>query len=230
MKLLLKTMAAAAATLIALGCSIVDPSDREELRQQIAMLPPETLSSWDKWNMNVNAVKWLKLYKDPNDQVGKLQCRLKAGGTWSGWNDQEPTYTVADLLDCLLESGDIAVTYTMCADKLQAVDGKSRESKILREEQVPGVTNVECRFVWDSRYEPEKVPSNLTNPRSITVDELIDWLISLPAPPPGFAAPQLVPLLCPLGAGPGWGCPPRPTDLPGEQPTDPTGGEPGDHP
>ena len=162
--------------------------------------------------------------------MGKLQCRLKAGGTWSGWNDQEPTYTVADFIQCLLEGGDIPVTYTMCADQFQSVDGKSRENKILNEEQVPGVTQVECRFVWDSRYEPEKVPSNLTNPRSISLDELIDWLISLPAPPPGFAAPQLVPLLCPLGAGPGWGCPPRPTDLPGEQPTDPTGGEPGDHP
>lgn len=180
--------------------------------------------------MNTNALSWLLTYKDEHDQVGKLQCRLKAGGTWSGWNDQEPTYTVADLIQCLLEGGDIAVTYTMCADEFQGRGNAAMNLKILHEEQVPGVTQVECRFVWDFRYEPEKVPSNLTNPRSITLDELIDWLISLPAPPPGFALPQLVPLLCPLGAGPGWGCPPRPTDLPGEQPTDPTGGEPGDHP
>ncbi|WP_437997438.1 hypothetical protein WMF26_42750 [Sorangium sp. So ce185] len=226
----LETLAVAAVVVLALSCSIVDPGDREELRRRIAMLPPDTLSTWAKWNMNANAVKWLRMYKDPNDQVGKLQCRLKAGGTWSGWNDQEPTYTVADLLDCLLSGGDIPVTYTMCADLFQGVGDAAMKSKILHEQQVPGVTHVECRFVWDFRYEPEKVPSNLTNPRSITLDELIDWLISLPAPPPGFASPQLVPLLCPLGAGPGWGCPPRPTDLPGEQPTDPTGGEPGDHP
>jgi len=140
MKLLLKAVAVAAVAVIALGCSIVDPSDREELRQKIAMLPPETLSSWDKWNMNVNAVKWLKLYKDPNDQVGKLQCRLKAGGTWSGWNDQEPTYTVEDLIQCLLGGGHIPVTYTMCADEFQGRGNAAMNLKILHEEQVPGVT------------------------------------------------------------------------------------------
>ncbi|WP_437764701.1 hypothetical protein WMF27_33930 [Sorangium sp. So ce281] len=231
MKLRLKAMAAAAVTVIALGCSIMDPDDRDELRRRIAALPSETLSHLQKTKLNTNALRWLLTYKkDHNDQVGKLQCRLKAGGTWSGWNDQEPTYTVEDLIQCLLGGGNIPVTYTMCADEFQGRGNAAMNLKILHEEQVPGVTQVECRFVWDFRYEPEKVPSDLTNPRSITVDELIDWLISLPAPPPGFAAPQLVPLLCPLGAGPGWGCPPRPTDLPGEQPTDPTGGEPGDHP
>ncbi|WP_437956668.1 hypothetical protein WME76_35585 [Sorangium sp. So ce119] len=215
--------------MLAFGCSIMDPGDRDELRERIAALPPDTLSYWDKVVMNTNALRWLKLYKDPDDQVGKLQCRLKAGGTWSGWNDQEPPYTVADLIDCLLGGGDIAVIYTMCAGELQGRGNAAMKLKILHEEQVPGVTHVECRFVWDPRYEPEKVPSDLTSPRGMTPDELIDWLIGLPAPPPGWAFPELVPLLCPLGAGPGWGCPPRPTDLPGEQPTNPTGGEPGDH-
>ncbi|KYF67089.1 hypothetical protein BE11_21900 [Sorangium cellulosum] len=66
------------------------------------------------------------------------------------------------------------MTYAMCADLLQAVGNSVMESKILREEQVPGVTHVECRFVWDPRYEPEKVPSNLTSPRGMTPDELTD--------------------------------------------------------
>lgn len=38
----------------------------------------------------------------------------------------------------------------------------------------------------------------------------IDAMIALPGPPPGWAVPQLsrlIPLLCPLGAGEGWGCP-----------------------
>lgn len=229
MNLRRKTLAVAAVAVVASSCSIVDPGDRAELREQLATLPPETLSTWAKWRMNANAVRWLLTYKDPNDQVGKLQCRLKAGGTWSGWNDQEPTYTVSDLLECLLGGGDNPVTYTMCADLFQGVGGAAMESKLLREDPVPGVTHVECKFVWDFRYEPEKVPANLTNPRAITLDDLIDWLITLPAPPPGWAHPEFVRLLCPLGAGTDWGCPPRPTDLPGES-TEPAGDETGDHP
>jgi hypothetical protein len=226
----MRHLLAALLVLLAFGCSILDPGDRDELRRRIAALPPDTLSFLQKKDMNFNAVRWLMTYKDPNDQAGKLQCRVQAGGTWSGWNDQEPTYTVADLLECLLSTGDIAVTYTMCPDYFVGRDGTAKETEILHEQQVPGVTKVECRFVWDFRYEPEKVPPNLTNPRAITPDDLIDWLIGLPAPPPGWNLPELVPLLCPLGAGPGWGCPPRPTDPTGGQPTDPTGGQPGDHP
>jgi hypothetical protein len=228
--LFLKAVAVAAVAAVVLGCSILDPGDRDELRRQIAMLPPDTLSFWEKARMNANALDWLVRYKDKNDQVGKLQCRVQAGGTWSGWNDQEPTYTVRDLLDCLLAGGDNPVTYTMCADLFQGVGGAAKKNKILYEQPVPGVTDVQCRFVWDFRYDPEKVPPNLTNPKAITPDDLIDWLIGLPAPPPGWNLPKLAPLLCPLGAGPGWGCPPRPTDPTGGPPTDPTGGPPGDHP
>jgi hypothetical protein len=225
----MRHLLAALLVLLGFGCSILDPGDRDELRRQIAMLPPSTLSTWEEWNMNANAVRWLKTYKDDNDQVGKLQCRVQAGGTWSGWNDQEPTYTVADLLECLL-TPDIRVTYTMCPDFFVGRDGTPRKNKILNEEPVPGVTAVECRFVWDFRYEPEKVPPNLTNPKEVTSDDLIDWMIGLPMPPPGWNIPEIIPLLCPLGAGPGWGCPPRPTDPTGGQPTDPTGGQPGDQP
>ncbi|WP_437587510.1 hypothetical protein [Sorangium sp. So ce1000] len=76
MKLLLKAMAAAAVTVIALGCSIMDPDDRDELRRRIATLPPETLSRLQKTKLNTNALRWLPIYrKDRNDQVGKLQCR-----------------------------------------------------------------------------------------------------------------------------------------------------------
>jgi hypothetical protein len=216
--------------LLAFGCSVLDPGDRDELRSQIAMLPPEGASFMTRTVMNSKALDWLH-GRPPNDQVGKLQCRLQAGGQWTDWADQEPTYTVDDLKDCLLySSGGTPVTYTMCLDFFLGRDGTAKEHEILDEQQVPGVTNVECRFVWDWRYEPEKVPRKLTDPSAITADDTINCLIGLPAPPPGWAFPELVPLLCPLGAGPGWGCPPRPTDPTGGQPTDPTGGGTGDQP
>jgi hypothetical protein len=65
-----------------------------------------------------------------------------------------------------------------------------------------------CRFQWDFRYDP----ADLTDESRITIDSMIDVLVQLPAPPPGWAFPQLVPLLCPLGAGAGWGCPDSPDD------------------
>ena len=56
MKLLLKAMAAAAVTVIALGCSIMDPDDRDELRRRIAMMPAEMQSRLQKTKMNTNAL------------------------------------------------------------------------------------------------------------------------------------------------------------------------------
>ncbi len=72
----------------------------------------------------------------------------------------------------------------------------------------PVLASIDCRYVWDFRYEPEKVPPELIDPDEISADDVIDAMIALLAPPPGSAAPQLAPLLCPLGAGPGWGCQP----------------------
>jgi hypothetical protein len=225
----MRRLLAALPLLLAFGCSIVDPSDRDELRKRIASMPPAWASTLDKMTMNAKALDWLRS-RDEYDQVGKLQCRLKAGGTWSGWADQEPSYTVADLIDCLLSGYDIPVTYAMCADQFLGVGGAAKRNAILNEQQVPGVTDVECRYAWDFRYDPEKVPSKLTDPNALTPDDKINALIGLPAPPPGWAFPELVPLLCPLGAGPGWGCPPNPTDPTGGEPTDPTGGQSGDYP
>lgn len=224
----MKRLLACLLVLFAFGCSVLDSGDRDELRHQIAMMPPANQGILTTWAMNAKALDWL-FHRPENDQVGKLQCRLQAGGQWTDWADQEPTYTVAEMIECLLTDR-IAVTYLMCRDRFLGVDGTAKRNAILNEQQVPGVTNVECRFVWDFRYDPEKLPPKLTDPKAITPDDIINGMIGAPAPPPGWSFPELVPLLCPLGAGPGWGCPPRPTDPTGGQPTDPTGGQPGDHP
>ncbi|AUX27215.1 uncharacterized protein SOCEGT47_077960 [Sorangium cellulosum] len=169
--------------------------------------------------MSVKAIRWLN-YRNEHDQIGKLQCRYQAGGQWSQWTDQEPSYTVAEMLECLILRP-FAVTYVMCKDEWKSLESQIRKTDLQNSLPVPGGASVDCRFVWDFRYDPEKVPPELIDPDAISADDIIDAMIALPGPPPGWAFPQLVPLLCSLGAGEGWGCPPRPTD--------PTGGQPGDY-
>ncbi|WP_437675423.1 hypothetical protein [Sorangium sp. So ce131] len=212
--------------LLPFGCSIVDPDDRAELRSRIAAMPPGNISLLKQVVMNVRAWDWLE-YKDKNDQMGKLQCRYQAGGQWSDWADQEPRYTVADMFECLIERP-FAVTYVMCKDEWESLERQLRETDLMNSLPVPGGSSVECRFVWDFRYEPDNVPPELIDPDEVTIDDVIDAMIGMPAPPPGWVFPELVPLLCPLGAGPGWGCPPGPADPAGAEPTVPTGAEPGD--
>ncbi|WP_438005218.1 hypothetical protein WME89_41815 [Sorangium sp. So ce321] len=210
------------------GCSIVDPSDRDELRDRIAAMPLQAISELKRWGMNTAAVRWLRS-KDEKDQVGKLQCRYQAGGQWTNWADQEPPLTVADMLYHLIKTP-LWITYEMAKDQWESVERQARKTDLMNSLPIPGGATVECRFVWDFRYDPEKVPVELTDPDEFDSDDIIDAMIAVPAPPPGWAFPELVPLLCPLGAGPGWGCPPTPTDPTGGQPTDPTGGQPGDRP
>ncbi|WP_437645417.1 hypothetical protein [Sorangium sp. So ce362] len=210
------------------GCSIVDPGDRDELRDQIAMMPREERSRLKTLGMNSAAIDWLK-GRPEGDQMGKIQCRYQAGGHWTNWADQEPPFIVDDMRDCLIKRP-FLVTYLMCMDEWASVERQARKTNLLNSLPIPGGATVECRFVWDFRYDPEKAPAEVTDPNAIDADDIINTLIALPAPPPGWAFPRLVPLLCPLGAGPGWGCPPTPTDPTGGQPTDPTGGQPGDRP
>lgn len=214
--------------MLACGCSIVDPGDRDELRDRIAAAPPETAEYLTRLAMNGVAVQWLH-GRPPEDQVGKLQCRYQAGGQWTNWTDQEPRLTVAYMRDCLL-TRPFNLTYVMCKDEWYHLERQARATDLQNSLPIPGGANVECRFVWDFRHDPETGPAALTDPKAVKPDDVISALIVLPAPPPGWALPELVPLLCPLGAGPGWGCPPRPTDLPGEEPMDPADGQPGDRP
>lgn len=211
----------AALVLTIAGCSIVDPGDRDELKHRIDGLPPSEISAMKKWLMNDHAIKWLK-GKPKADQMGKLQCRVQAGGKWGDWIDQEPTYLVFDMLKCLKEDlGEFFTTYMLCQQQWESIETQDRETDLLNSHPVPGGASVQCKFIWDFRYNPETIPSELTDPDSIKDEDIINGLISLPAPPPGWDVTELVPLLCPLGAGPGWGCPGTPSD--------PGGGQPGDH-
>ncbi|WP_437724332.1 hypothetical protein [Sorangium sp. So ce861] len=209
---------------LVVGCSIVDPGDRAELRHQIATMPRDKMTDMERWFMHERAKEWLEA-KDKNDQVGKVVCRDNEGGLWSGWYDRpNKVLTVSDVVNCLVKKPNFP-TYLFCADEFASwvvPDAKREIEKLL-----PEFTDVECKYVWDFRYEPEKVDPKMVDPATHTADDYIDAMIALPGPPPGWAFPQFAPLLCPLGAGPGWGCPPRPSDsIPaGGEPTSPTGGD-----
>lgn len=213
---------------LAVGCSIMDPGDRAELRHQIASMPPGNQRIMRAWYMNEMARKWLeeKSKKKPNDQMAKIQCRDNEGGIWSDWYDRpDDVYTVAKMWLCLTTKPDFP-SYIDCFDDFEYFCGQGARNKL--KDLLPAGTDVECKAVWDWRYDPSIVDPKIVDPNAASSpDDWIDAMIRLPAPPPGWAFPEFAPYLCPLGAGPGWGCPPKPTDPTGGQPADPTGG---DHP
>ena len=86
MRLLLKAVAVAAVAAVVFGCSILDPGDRQELRDRIAALPPENVGLLRTMAMNAKALDWLR-GRPEGDQMGKLQCRYQANGNWGDWDD-----------------------------------------------------------------------------------------------------------------------------------------------
>ncbi|MDI1448000.1 hypothetical protein [Polyangium sp. 6x1] len=199
---------AAAIGLIALvlpSCSIMDPDDRQALRDRLAGMMPEDIFQLRKGAMNGRGILYFK-ERPSNDKVGKLYCREYVEGQWQDWKGDKE-WRVDDVLDCL-RNDPFNVSYLDCKDQFLSTETTLKKGDIMAQ-QTPG-KDVECRFEFDWRYEPDILPEELWKAESISFDEMIDFLVSLPAPPPGFIAPELAPLLCPLGAGPGWGCPSDP--------------------
>lgn len=223
----MRHLPAALLALLAFGCSIMDPGDRAELRSRIEKMPPVDQGILTTITMNVKGLKWL-VGKDDNDQVMKIMCRDDSSGKMSDWYDRpKDVLTVAELKVCLELPGKITI-YVGCGESWgDEVSGTAYKEL---EALLPAGTNIDCKYEWDSRYEPAKVDPKAIDPKADDIDDKINALVALPAPPPGWNIPEIAPLLCPLGAGSGWGCPPRPTDPTGGQSGNPTGGQPGDHP
>lgn len=167
---------------LALGCSVTPPGDREELRREIATMPRERMTQLERSFMHDRAKAWLR-DKDENDQVSKVQCRDDEGGKWSGWYDRpDKVLTVRGVIQCLVKKPNFP-TYLSCVDGFaeHAVPDAQRELERL----LPDPTGVECRHVWDFRYEPAKVDPKMVAPDAITPDDYIDAMSAGPAPPPG---------------------------------------------
>src|SRR5689334_9776994 len=94
-------IAAVVVMLFAAGCSILDPSDRQELRDRIGSMPPEEVSALRVQAMWKAARDFFN-DKKANDQIGKLECRIKEHGEWGNWSEQLlESHTVADMRGCL---------------------------------------------------------------------------------------------------------------------------------
>ncbi|MDI3284643.1 hypothetical protein [Polyangium sp. 15x6] len=213
---LLRAVAIGLIALVLPSCSIMDPDDRQALRDRLAGMVPNDILQLTKGTMNGKAILYFE--EEPtNNQVGKLQCREYVDGQWQDWRDEpDKAWMVYDVLQCLREIP-FYVTFLDCKDKFLYEETSLKKGDIMAQ-QSPG-KDVECRFEYDERYELEKLPEDIWKAESISFDDMIDFLVRLPSPPPGFIAPELAPLLCPLGAGPGWGCPSDPvteTDPPTE--------------
>src|SRR5688572_8926372 len=93
------------------SCSIMDPDDRQALRDRINGMAPEFQMALWRMTMNGRAIDWLK-WKPESDQVARLQCRWMAGGKWTEWHYQEEVLRVDRMLDCLKHE-QFDVTYVM---------------------------------------------------------------------------------------------------------------------
>ncbi|WP_437606233.1 hypothetical protein WMF20_35265 [Sorangium sp. So ce834] len=206
---------------IATACSIVDPDDRASLRDMVASLPSAQGEAWKLMTMNAKAIQYLN-GRPPNDQVGKYECRVRNGDKFGAWSQLGQSLMVKDVLRCLRTSV-VEAQYVSCVDAWKLTMQRRAAASFDR----LGLDG-ECRYVWDSRYEPEKLPQDCVDPDAVTIDDTVEALISSETPPPlpGGLPPGLLPVLCPLAEHPdAWGCPGGPSGPPGQTPGDEPGGD-----
>ncbi|WP_437591475.1 hypothetical protein [Sorangium sp. So ce1000] len=204
------------------ACSVVDSDDRDQLRDMVASLPGAQGEAWKLMTMNAKAIQYLNS-RDDNDQVGKYECRTRIGDKFGAWSQLGESLTVRAMLKCL-RTDIVEAQYLSCVDAWKLVMQRRADASFERLK-----LDGECRYVWDFRYEPEKLPPECVDPDAVTVDDTVEALISSDVPPPlpGGLPPGLIPLLCPLAEHPeGWGCPDSPGGAPGQNPGEnPPGGD-----
>lgn len=194
---------------MALGtaCSIPDPSDEARIE---AALPTPLSQDLIKLVQNLTAGEWLA--KRPRgDQALKAKCRVNDGG----WYDVvSEVVTVQQMFLCILANGE--KTYLECAEELgnKMAEHAALSTHVdLDPTTMEPTTKVECKWVFDLRYAPEKLPVKAVDSSQVRRGDLAEFMMKGTAPF-GFLLPaELSPLLCPLAAS-GWGgCPPKPDDV-----------------
>lgn len=193
-----------------LGCSVPDGGDRDELEKAVAALPPAKVSLIRQIAQRQAAIKWLN-GRVWHETAAEVHCTV---------NDMPGTWRTGDLsveaMIGMLMAG--VCQYADCSLIWMATDGKRAGEQLrgLLQKQFPDST-ITCKYVWEPVFDPETgdVPDEVTKPDQVGLSRIIEAIISSPTPPPGFPLEELAPLfptLCPLGAGPGIGCPSTPTD------------------
>ncbi len=204
------------------ACSTMDADDARELDAKIAALPQVVVAPLIRSAMAKSARDWLD-GKSRDDVVAKVQCRSRrADLSWGDWEDAKRPFP-GDIADpANPDENSLILTVDFFIDSLQHGDQtyldifvenhwKTVDEAERRELETGRET--ECRQVWSPGYAPSDLPEEATNPDKVLRIEIRRALIEAPVPPPGFPILEFGPLLCPLGAGPGWGCPPRPNEI-----------------
>jgi hypothetical protein len=216
----------AAGALGSASCTVIDANDKQDVSNKISAMPADVQLSLRIMATKINAQKWLS-HKPTNDRVGELKCFYDIGDG-EGWQPiltNDTDLLVDFMLQCL--NGGLNRTYVSCGltwGKSQIPLAKQALKELFTTNPmlkvlVPDVSTVkfDCRYEWDWRYDPigGEVPQECVDPKAVNNDDIINALVVSPHPPPGFPTEELIPLLpylCPLDVGPGWGCPSSPTN------------------
>ncbi|WP_438029056.1 hypothetical protein [Sorangium sp. So ce233] len=219
----MRMMVAMMAAVLSVGCSIVDPGDREDLFDQLSSLPPDSRNIMQLWACNRNAAEWFRK-RDPNDTVARLYCRTPVGDDWTTWDQYGESMLVKHMLHCL-RAESIDGQYRSCIEAYKRI----MMGDAAKEAAEAGVDKYECDFVVEDAYQSHRLPQNAVDPETITPDDMIDAMIpaDMPPPLPGGLPGGIVLKLCPLAQHPEtWGCPDTPGGPPGHSPGEnPPGGD-----
>ena len=214
------------------ACSVLDGGDRAELEAAIGKESIEDRTTMAAMMLSAKTKKWIS-GRPKNEAVITLWCRHHfADGTSTDWAiDSADPGLVKDMVFCL----DKGVSYARCLEVLETALAYQAETAwgLAKTNFANGdplkASEAECRGVTNPSYEPIMVPGADSDMNRVTAGEIVEWLLALPAPPPGFS-PQtwgpLLPLICALGAS--WGCPGDPQNpiITGISQSGATGGDP----
>ena len=193
--------------LCALGCTEVDPEDERKLEQLVDGQPQPTRDRFFAAAGTWTTRQWLN-GRPPNDEVIKALCRsYSAKDGWSDWEEVGQELARVEHMIACMAAG---FSYIECGEKM--IRRNVPDLVKVLEESAAGF-KWECKGEWTPFYKPDMVPGgdrDLSR-QPVTTEEVVKWLVALPAPPPGFVFVELaplLPLLCPLGVD--WGCPGNP--------------------
>lgn len=216
----MRLMMAMTAAVLAAGCSIVDPGDWDDLRQEIASLPTEALVSARQWAANRAAIERLEK-EDPNLKLMGVKCHDDDGMV----EDEEYDILVKDVLACLKWSP--IAEYGLCLDD----EARRRARGFYRSAEWLSLGTFGCDYIYTPGWDLDEVPEDWFL-RNVTADDVLNAMIryagSVPPPFAGALGPSFVGKLCrlPLTNGDVWGCPDTPGAPPGQAPGE---NPPGDH-
>jgi hypothetical protein len=187
------------------ACSTLDGGDVDHFEEAMKELSVEDRLSLKKGALADKTKRYLQ-GRDLDERAIRSECRYKksAGDEWGAWRiNITIELTNRELLDCFGRGHSYAEclaagVYTILKETIPTmVDTDPLDGSLW-----------ECRHVVEPEYTIQAVDGAAESAEDITWREVLDWLMRLPAPPPGFSPTvwqALGPALCGLSAD-SWGC------------------------